>query len=152
LVIDKTRDAYYRRNFGITLEDYNRRLLEQNGACACCGWIPQSGQVRLAVDHEHFKVEVVPHFLDTGEQQKEKGWLATVQKFGVKEWAKTKLEAVKQAKKQAMPLSVRGLLCMFCNRFVLGACGRHPVKALRDNPELFDRAKKYLLDYSPKSA
>jgi len=149
LVIDKTRDAYYRRNFGITLEDYNRRLLEQNGACACCGWIPQSGQVRLAVDHEHFKVEYEKGIYA---DPQDKVWIARIPKYNVLAWDKTKEGAGKLAKKQAMPLSIRGLLCGFCNRFVLGACGRHPVMVLRDNPELFDRAKKYLLDYSPKSA
>ena len=79
------------------------------------------------------------------------GWTARVSKYDISVWAKTKDAAGKEAKKRAMPLSIRGLLCGFCNRFVLGACGRHPVKALRDNPELFAKAGKYLIDFTPKA-
>ena len=133
---ERARNNYYIRNFGITLEDYNRILASQNGGCAVCGFRPLNGQhMNLAVDHEHFKVQ---SFRDLD------GWVSTVPKFSVTIWAKTKAESVKLAKKLAMPKSVRGLLCMFDNRFVLGAAGRHPILRLRDNPELFTLAEKYL--------
>jgi hypothetical protein len=133
---DRSRDNYYRRQFGITLEDYNTILAKQNGCCAVCGFRPLNGQhMNLAVDHEHFKVQ---SFRDLD------GWVSTVPKFSVTIWAKTKAESVKLAKSLAMPKSVRGLLCMFDNRFVLGAAGRHPILRLRDNPELFTLAEKYL--------
>lgn len=51
------RDKELRRNFGITLEDYKRMLLEQNGVCAIC--LRPETSVRwgklqpLAVDHCH---------------------------------------------------------------------------------------------------
>jgi len=69
--------------------------------------------------------------------------------FDVSVWAKTKVEAIKLAKKLAMPKSIRGLLCSYCNRFILGAVGRHPVKHFRDNPELFIRAAQYLKQFKP---
>ena len=54
-----TRRAHnIKRNFGLTLKDYNNMAMEQHGLCAICG-LPekskhQSGQVRhLAVDHNH---------------------------------------------------------------------------------------------------
>lgn len=47
------RDGDYRRAFGITLADYERMLLEQNGACQLCRWVPKPGNRRLAVDHDH---------------------------------------------------------------------------------------------------
>ncbi len=42
------------REFGITLEEYNRLLEQQNGKCACCGRsTPGNRRERFAVDHCH---------------------------------------------------------------------------------------------------
>ncbi len=53
----RLKDRYLRDRFGITIEDYNRMLDEQNGACAICGRPETSmhqGKIRdLAVDHCH---------------------------------------------------------------------------------------------------
>ena len=38
--------------YGITVEDYNRMLAEQNGVCAICGGVNENGK-KLAVDHNH---------------------------------------------------------------------------------------------------
>ena len=46
-----TRQGRFQRLYGITLEEYNQRLEEQNGLCARCQQPP--GQLRLAVDHCH---------------------------------------------------------------------------------------------------
>lgn len=43
--------AYLRRTYGMTLEDYDRRVVEQNGVCAICRRPPASGKLR--VDHDH---------------------------------------------------------------------------------------------------
>ncbi len=53
----RTKDLQYRKQFGISLADYERMLVEQNGKCAICG-NPETGmrngKVRgLAVDHCH---------------------------------------------------------------------------------------------------
>lgn len=42
--------------YGLTLDDYNRRLDEQNGTCAICDQSPDKG--RLVVDHSHVTGEV----------------------------------------------------------------------------------------------
>lgn len=47
------RDAYLRRTYGLTEADYERLLLEQNGACALCGKTPEQEGRRLAVEHSH---------------------------------------------------------------------------------------------------
>jgi len=45
------RKSHLKRKFGITLEDYDRMLVEQGGGCAICGDPP--GVTALHVDHCH---------------------------------------------------------------------------------------------------
>ncbi len=47
-----------RRNYGITLADYDRILDDQNNGCAICGKTPEENKQRLAVDHNHTTGEV----------------------------------------------------------------------------------------------
>ena len=47
------RDWWLRRDFGITLADYERMLEEQSGGCAICRATVSSNGSRLAVDHCH---------------------------------------------------------------------------------------------------
>ena len=54
---DRIRDQKYRDTFGITLEEYNRMLRQQNGVCAIC-FEPETAKrlgktLRLAVEHCH---------------------------------------------------------------------------------------------------
>jgi hypothetical protein len=49
---EKTYGDSIRRKFGITLNEYDRILKEQNGACAICKRVNPNGW-RLAVDHDH---------------------------------------------------------------------------------------------------
>ena len=48
----ETKDYELKSKYGITLEEYNARLLKQDNKCAICGGINRSGK-RLAVDHCH---------------------------------------------------------------------------------------------------
>ncbi len=41
-----------KRDYGMTVEDYERRLAKQEGACALCGLPPRPG-TKLVVDHDH---------------------------------------------------------------------------------------------------
>ena len=47
------RAADLRRDFGITLEDYNEMFDRQNGCCAICGKHQSVQRYRLSVDHNH---------------------------------------------------------------------------------------------------
>ena len=40
------------KRFGITVEEYKERLLNQNNVCAICGRRNKNG-VRLSIDHDH---------------------------------------------------------------------------------------------------
>ena len=45
------------KQYGITVEDYNRKLLAQNGVCRICHLPPKSNR-RLVVDHNHTSGQV----------------------------------------------------------------------------------------------
>lgn len=75
------RNAYLKRTYGITLEQYEAMLTLTNGGCWICGKPPKPGK-HLNVDHEH-----------PTKAQRKAGVV-----FG----------------------KVRGLLCWFCNRYVIG--------------------------------
>ena len=47
------KDTFLRRQFGITHDDYDRMLIEQNNGCAICGRKPRNGEKSLVVDHDH---------------------------------------------------------------------------------------------------
>ncbi len=61
---DHYRAQEMKRRFGITLSDYETKLVAQNGLCACCGkpetavWAKSGQTKRLAVDHNHATGEV----------------------------------------------------------------------------------------------
>lgn len=48
---EQIRDYQLRKDYGISLEQYNLMLDNQNGKCSLCESLP--GPKRLAVDHDH---------------------------------------------------------------------------------------------------
>ena len=50
---ERAKDLRLRREYHITLAEYNVVLAFQNGKCYICGFKPTSKQNGLAVDHEH---------------------------------------------------------------------------------------------------
>lgn len=46
---NRFRDAHYKQKYGITLEDYERMYMFQEGKCAIC----KKHESRLCVDHNH---------------------------------------------------------------------------------------------------
>lgn len=49
---DKVRNAHLRHKYGISLDDYNRMVEDQNGLCAICRGTCPSGN-NLCIDHDH---------------------------------------------------------------------------------------------------
>lgn len=45
------KNYFLERQYGITLDDYNRKFAEQNGCCAICGRHQSEFKKALAVDH-----------------------------------------------------------------------------------------------------
>lgn len=53
------RDNYYKRNYGITLEDYERMFEDQKGLCLICGNVQAHKSFKhLCIDHNHETGEV----------------------------------------------------------------------------------------------
>lgn len=50
---DKQRKSNLKKDFGITIEDYESMLKKQNGCCRICGTHYSEFSKRLAVDHDH---------------------------------------------------------------------------------------------------
>ena len=50
--IRKDKDLYLKRTYRISIEEYEKKLIGQNGSCAICKGRCSSGR-KLAVDHNH---------------------------------------------------------------------------------------------------
>ncbi len=48
-----TKDSFLKRQYGITIQDYDKILAEQNGGCAICGRSGDKMFKGLFVDHDH---------------------------------------------------------------------------------------------------
>lgn len=55
---DNRRNWYYKKHYGITLKDYNKMFIEQEGCCKICGIHQVEVDKRLAIDHNHTTGEV----------------------------------------------------------------------------------------------
>ena len=50
---DKYKNYLLNRNYGISLNDYNKIFAEQEGCCAICGKHQSEFELALSVDHDH---------------------------------------------------------------------------------------------------
>lgn len=138
-------DAYLKRQYRITLEERDAIIREQNGKCLCGRVLDEN--CRLEVDHEHFKIQSFRRQKDEFTAQGVK-WCAYVdwpwEDISLRPifYGRTKVEAVKAAKKGNLRKSVRGVLCggryAGCNR-KLGRIDNAPwlesvVNYLKDPP------------------
>lgn len=56
--LDTVRNAYYKKRFGITLEEYNYLYDRQNGCCLICMRSEAELGKRLVCDHDHSNGQV----------------------------------------------------------------------------------------------
>lgn len=54
----KLKNTTLKREFGISLDEYNKKLHNQNHQCACCGSSEKENGKMLAVDHNHETKEI----------------------------------------------------------------------------------------------
>lgn len=101
------RDQRLRKTYHITLEDRAKIAAEQGNRCGICGRLESEFTGPLQVDHEHFKIEYRKGVAGAK-------WSAEVRLkdgrffcgLGI-----TKDQAKQRVAAQALPASVRGLLC-----------------------------------------
>ena len=115
----KTRDKDRRlqSKYHITLADRDERARQQDNKCKICGG-PLDAHGSPCLDHFHFFVRAVrqtdPQMLAIGLK-----WFAQAhdekRKVIFTKHARTKAAAIADVKKEAMPSSIRGLLCGKCN-------------------------------------
>lgn len=122
------------KKYGITLDQYNVMLEQQDGICKICGSAPKTR--RLAVDHDHkvayFKVVTFKE-IDS--------WFAFIIELGISVQRLTRNSAIQAAREQAKSLSVRGLLCVGCNT---------GLRKFRDNSKFLMSAAVYLEEYKAR--
>lgn len=137
---DKRRNRDLLKKYGITLEEYNKMLAEQDGACKICGSHPTGRP--LHVDHWHALL-----YWKLRSTRTDDGWLVesndevNLMPLKISVRAKKKTDALKEARRQLLRLSIRGLICWRDN------------SALRwgkDDPVILRSAAKYLEDYHAK--
>jgi hypothetical protein len=132
---DRAADLRLRRVFGITLVEYNNILAAQHGVCKICG--RQPAKVRLAVDHDHRFDRIKIKISKFSNLFKGLAYNPFLNVF-IELVHPNRKELRKLIKLMLRRRSIRGLLCMNCNR---------GLQKFYDKPERFEAAAKYLREF-----
>jgi hypothetical protein len=128
---EKAKNSRLRRIYCRDLAWYRSTFAAQNGGCAICGRAP--GTLGLFVDHDHHWVTDGMGSLEILKHKDMRGkvfYRATAfkdTKDEITTSGKTKGEVRKHIKRFLVGQSVRGLLCMVCNRKVVGVIERFKI-------------------------
>ena len=130
---EKTRDKYYQKRYGITLDQYNQMLAKYDGCCWIC-LRPPTGR-RLAVDHDHGH-----RYVKIKMSRNPMGWSGTAEYLGrfYADFDRKRNEVIRRFRKCFKTVSVRGLLCVHCN---LG------LRKYSDDPVRLTNAAEYLRNH-----
>ena len=132
---EKAKDKRLRKTYDWTLEMYDALLAEQGGACAGCG--KPATLKRMNLDHHHFHIHARRCAVPDAVNAK---WVARADIDGCTwHWGNTKKAVTEAARKEALPLSVRGILC--AGRYGTG-CNTKIGRA--DDPVWHDKISVYL--------
>lgn len=128
----EARDKYLRRNYGITVEEYEKMLKVNDGGCWICGSKPKTRS--LAVDHDH-KIEKAKLTIEKTSY----GFRVSCPEFiGTMTESFDKKSAVDSLRRVLLKKSCRGLLCPACNT---------GLKKFRDNSAFLTNASLYIERY-----
>lgn len=144
----KLRDNNARllRTYGITQDEYDFMLAEQNGGCKICGSTPKKR--RLHVDHCHriVKTKITATKVSTGKKS-DYYWYAIAEVSPLWDLKsqnyRKKSEAVREMRVNLKRISVRGILCFPCNKVI---------RLFYDNPDRMESAAKYIREYQSRTA
>lgn len=132
--LEKKRDKYLFKKYGVTLNWYNNTLSEQNGGCAICDSKPITRN--LPVDHDH----KTPNKKLNPFKNADKLWEIKVTNTCTV-YSDKKNTAIREARWHLKRESVRGVICFGCNT---------GIRKFRDNPEYLKRAAQYVEEYKSK--
>lgn len=134
---DKKLNSYYWRKFGWTLSEVNAMFEKQGNVCYICKRPP--GERRMAVDHDHAYDRVkITVYKDCGI------YIIGARPYVMPLGYSDKKEGRHIVRNRLRRLSVRGGLCMRCNK---GIQMFEDSKAPLTPAERFDRAAKYFRDF-----
>ena len=138
-------NKYYLKKFGWTLAEVNSLSERQGHVCAICRRPP--GERRLSLDHDHAYDRVKIAIQKFGTMWEA---VAASKELGFYRNAvmPTRKLAKEILKRQLRRLSVRGLLCLRCNK---GIQMFEDSKAPLSPAERFDNAAKYFRDFHQKA-
>jgi hypothetical protein len=132
-------DLRLRKVYGISLDQYNEILAKQGGVCKICGRPPKNN--RLSVDHDHrvrrIKFKPIRSFSPWGFCVEARESYAQANSMLPEDrcYAELKCDALQRVEKLLKLKSVRGLLCVNCNR---------GLRWFSDNPQILREAAQYL--------
>lgn len=112
---DKARNSRLIRTYGIDCGDYDKMHKKFDGRCWICRRPQSTFQRRFAVDHAHDYADLK---LTTEKRPELNGWISsTTVKGRVIDFIGAKKNlAIRGLRAKLRRLSVRGLVCPFCNR------------------------------------
>lgn len=136
-------NKYYLKKFGWTLAEVDALFASQGGVCKICGRPP--GVRRLSLDHDH-AFDKIKLWI---ERLRNWNWAAFLSEICASAIAigTTKKEARENARRELRRRSVRGGLCLRCNK---GIQMFEDSKAPLSPEERFDNAAKYFREFKSK--
>lgn len=124
--------------YGITLEEYEQMLADQGGVCKICGNPPKKN--RLSTDHDHrftkTKYSKIKH------RSVWSVWVGDPMTSTLIASDKRLRLAIRAIKHQLKRESVRGLLCVYCNR---------GLRFFNDDPRKLLSAAAYITEFQNKT-
>lgn len=134
----KQVNARLLKTYGITLDEYNLMLHDQDKTCAICDAPPKSKSLHVDHDHTSHKVKVKT-------ERSGDGWQAHGRYKGAVyfAWGRKKPEAIKEVRLKIRKASVRGLLCWKCNT---------GLQKWHDDPVLMEKASAYIRKFNAKES
>jgi hypothetical protein len=146
LTPEQKLDKYYLKKFGWSLAEVNAMFAAQENVCAACKRPP--GERRMSVDHDHWydRLKIAVHKVNMVQG---KLWIAYCKELEITSSDPDRKRAKETVRIYLRKLSVRGGLCLRCNRgLALFEDSKAPVLPA----ERLERLAQYLRRFNQREA